>query len=145
MLKIMSNYISELFSKYSHYITYGFFGACTTIINIVSYFFCNSICGIANILSVIIAWFIAIMFAFITNKLWVFGSKSLNRNILLWEFITFYLCRLTTGAVDVMIMYITVDCLHLNSILWKTISNIIAIVANYVASRIVIFNKKNRS
>ena len=97
----------------------------------------------SNLAAVVLAWIIAVLFAFITNKIWVFDSKSFKLKILLYELFSFFLCRLSTGLLDAGIMYISVDKMHLNEIIWKTIANIIVIILNYIASKVIIFIKKD--
>lgn len=134
--------IKKLFEKYKSIILYGFFGVLTTVINIASYFVCYNILKIPNVISTIVAWVLGVVFAFVTNKLFVFDSKSFEKNIILHEIITFFGCRVLTGVLDVGIMWIAVDIMNWNSILWKVISNILVIIANYIASKLVIFKKR---
>lgn len=132
----------DLLKKYKGVIAYLFFGGCTTVINIVVYSIFYSCLHFSNIGSNIIAWIIAVLFAFITNKLFVFDSTSFKEKVLLYEMLSFLACRLLTGLLDIGIMYITVDYLKLNALLWKVVSNIIVIIINYIASKLVIFKKK---
>lgn len=67
----------ELLKKYRAFIAYAVFGVLTTSINILTYAVCYEHLHIANVPSNIIAWTLAVAFAFITNKLWVFGSKNM--------------------------------------------------------------------
>ena len=129
--------MKELFAKYKSIITYGIFGVLTTIINIVCYQVLYSQVHISNVVSNIIAWVIAVAFAYVTNKIWVFESKSLEPEI--WKFVT---CRLATGALDLAIMYIGVDIMHGPSLILKIVSNVIVILLNYVASKIIIFKQE---
>lgn len=136
--------IKELCEKYKSIISYGFFGVCTTVINWAAYFLCYNIAGIPNVVSTVIAWVIAVIFAFITNKLWVFESKSFEKNILIHEIWTFFTARIATGVLDVAIMYFAVDVFQMNATVWKLISNIIVIVLNYIFSKLVIFSKGSK-
>ena len=135
--------MKNLLMKYKGFILYAVFGVCTTLINWGTYYLCYSIIHIPNVLSTIIAWIVAVAFAFITNKIWVFDSKSFEGKTLLFEIWTFIAARLATGALDVAIMYFTVDVFAMNSTVWKLISNIIVIVLNYILSKLVIFKKGN--
>ena len=132
----------RLFFKYKGLILYAFFGVCTTLINWGVYYLCYNILHIPNVASTVIAWLLAIAFAFITNKLWVFDSKSFQNKTLLYEIWTFLVSRIATGILDVGIMYIAVDVCAMNSTIWKLISNIIIIVLNYILSKLVIFKKR---
>lgn len=131
-----------MLKKYRSLISYGVFGVLTTVINIAVYALCYQKLGISNVVSNIAAWILAVLFAFVTNKLWVFESKSMELTVLVREAVSFFGCRLATGVLDLAIMYVTVDRLALNSTLMKCISNIIVIVVNYVASKLVIFKQK---
>ena len=137
--------IKALIVKYQDMILYVFFGALATLVNTASYYLCYNVLGIPNVPSVLIAWLLAVIFAFFTNKLWVFKSKSFAPEILKHEIPTFFGARALTGLMDLGIMYLTVDVLHWNATLWKLISNILVIILNYVASKLVIFKKKNES
>lgn len=127
--------------KYKNFIMYTIFGILTTAVNLISYILCCNICNIPNILSTIIAWILAVGFAFITNKLWVFDSKSFGIVTLKYEVPTFLGARIITGIFDVVIMYFTVDVFNWNPIIWKLLSNVIVIILNYIASKFVIFKK----
>ena len=70
--------IKELLKKYKFIILYGIFGVLTTIINIVTYALCYDMFNISNVVSNIIAWVLSVLFAFITNKIWVFESKCFD-------------------------------------------------------------------
>lgn len=134
--------LKKLYEKYKDVIPYAVFGVLTTIINWVVYKLTYGIIGISNVPSTCIAWLLAVVFAFITNKLWVFNSKSFEKNILTKEAIKFFSARIMTGILDVAIMWLTVDALHWNADFWKIVSNIVVIIINYVASKFVIFKKK---
>ena len=131
--------ISKLFIKYKSFVMYMIFGVLTTVINLVTYYICFNVLNISNVISTIIAWVLAVAFAFVTNKIWVFDSKSFDSKILFHEIPTFFGARIATGILDVVIMYIAVDILSWNSTVWKLVSNVIVIILNYIASKFVIF------
>lgn len=135
--------IKELIIKYKGIIFYGIFGVITTVINIAAYALCYKVLGIANVPSVIIAWTVAVIFAFVTNKLWVFESKSMDKKTVIAEFIKFMCARLATGGLDLLIMYIGVDVMHGPDVILKAASNIIVIILNYVFSKLIVFKKKS--
>ncbi|MBQ6518004.1 MAG: GtrA family protein [Anaerolineaceae bacterium] len=134
--------IIKLFKKYKSFIMYAVFGVLTTIVNMGAYFLCYNLLKIPNVPSTIIAWVLAVAFAFITNKLWVFDSPSFDAQTLKHEIPTFFGARVATGILDVAIMYLAVDLAHMNPTVWKLISNILVIIINYIASKLVIFRKK---
>ena len=133
--------IRELAVKYRSIILYVVFGAMTTLVNMAAYWLCFDVLGIPNVPSTVIAWVLAVSFAFVTNKLWVFDSKSWDGRTLRHEIPAFFGARLLTGLLDVGIMYVTVDVMGWNGMVWKLISNVIVIILNYIASELFIFRK----
>ena len=77
------------------------------------------------------------------NKIWVFESRSFDRKTLLRELWTFVAARLATGLLDMGIMYLAVDVLGGNGLVWKLISNVIVIILNYVFSKLIVFRKQD--
>ena len=106
--------IKSLFIKYKHMIYYLIFGALTTVVNIGTYWLCFDIVHIPNLVSNVIAWIAAVIVSFITSKIWVFGSKSWDIEILIPEIIKFGGARVLTLIIDEAIMGIGVDLLHIN-------------------------------
>ena len=137
------NLIEELWTKYKSLIIYAFVGGLTTVVNIVTYYVCFNLLGIANDPSTAIAWLLSVLFAFLPNKLWVFESKSFDKQTVIQEFTSFFSCRLATGILDFVIMHLAVTVAHFNPTLWKLISNILVIIINYVVSKLLIFKKKD--
>ena len=82
------------------------------------------------------------MFAYVTNKKWVFESKLWKKSVIISEAIPFLLCRLATGAIDLAIMFVGVEIMGHNDLTIKMFSNILVIILNYIASKMVIFKKK---
>lgn len=135
--------IIKLVEKYKSLIAYGVFGVMTTLVNIITYNYCYNHLGINNTVSNVLAWILAVVFAYITNKMWVFESKSWQWSVLKREVSAFVSCRLATGVMDIVIMFICVDIMNLPAMLMKIISNVLVIILNYIFSKLVIF-KKNR-
>ena len=134
--------MSDLIKKYKFIILYGIFGVLTTAINIGVYSLLYSALGVSNVVSNVIAWILSVLFAFITNKIWVFESKSLAFKTLLLELGNFIICRLATGVLDLGIMFVGVDLLKGPAIILKVVSNALVIVLNYVLSKVFVFKKK---
>lgn len=135
--------IKNLWFKYKELFFYGVFGVGATVINIVSYRVLANTFGkkyflIANI----IAWILAFIFAFITNKLFVFESRSWETQIAMKEFVGFLSARLATGILDTVLMWLFVSIISLDDTLSKIIINILIIIINYIASKFFIFKKE---
>ncbi|MGN0357923.1 MAG: GtrA family protein [Blautia sp.] len=135
------NKIIEALRKNKQLLLYLFFGICTTAINTICYWLLYDALTLSNIVSTILAWLAAVVFAFVTNKVFVFESKRTNTTDRINEVISFFGCRLLTGILDAAIMAFAVDMLQWNGLLWKLISNIIVTIINYIASKFLIFRK----
>lgn len=138
----MKELIKKLWEKYKGIFFYGVFGVITTIVNIYTYILCYETFGIANIPSNIIAWIAGVAVAFITNKLWVFDSKSFEPKVVWAELTKFVSCRLVTGGIDMVIMFVGVDVMNGPAKIIKVASNVLVIILNYVFSKLIIFRKK---
>lgn len=137
------NAFITLLIKYKSIVLYGIFGVLTTVVNVVVYGLMAHICRLATVPSSVIAWIFAVAFAYITNRKWVFGSDNHTSSAVAGEVFRFFLCRLATGIIDWVFMYITVDLLILDDILMKIIANIIVIILNYAASKVLVFTKRS--
>ena len=135
--------ITELWNKYKSLIMYVVFGALTTVVNMGAYYVSYNLLHIPNVPSTAIAWILAVAFAFVTHKLWGFDSPSFDAQTLKHEIPTFFGARIATGVLDVVIMYLAVDVAHMNPTVWKLISNVLVIIINYIASKLIIFRKKS--
>ena len=128
MLERISYYIK----KYKSVILYLIFGVLTTLVNFVAYNICYTKLQFPNLVSNTIAWILSVLFAFITNKIWVFKSKSFGLS---------KLARLFTGFLDTAIMFVGVDLLKRNWIIAKIVSSVVVVILNYIFSKLFIFRK----
>lgn len=133
--------VIEVLKQNKDLLPYIFFGICTTLVNISVYWLCAHAFGFSLVLSTVIAWILSVLFAYITNRKCVFYSVSNKANEIVREIISFFSCRLLTGFIDLIFMFIFVDILKINDMLIKMITNILVIVLNYVASKFWIFKK----
>jgi len=136
------NKVLNLYQKYREVILYIVFGGLTTLINLLVYNTMYYYIESSNLLSTIVAWILSVLTAFLTNKQIVFRSSSWNLEILWKEGVKFFECRIGTGILEIIFMYITVDILRWSGFIMKLIVNVIVIILNYVASKRIIFVKK---
>ena len=134
--------IIQLVKKYWSILSYLFFGAVTTLVNMVVYYLCYHLWGISSDLSTIIAWVLSVLTAFLTNKPFVFGSHDWSPKVLLPEAGSFFGCRLGSGILELVLMHITVEMLGWPGMLMKLLVNVIVVILNYVASKLLVFRKK---
>lgn len=128
-------------NQFKQLVLYGIFGVLTTLINIVAYWLCTRMLNVPVVPSTIIAWLVAVFFAYYTNRTYVFHSTTASLKGVISEAAEFFACRIATGVIDVIIMYIFVDVLNFDDVIIKTASNILVIILNYIASKLFIFSK----
>ena len=117
-------------------VLYVVFGVLTTIVNIVVYFLFARVLNVNYLFSNVLAWFFSVLFAYVTNRIWVF--ESVNSNILK-ECTLFFGGRLFSGAVDTGLMYLFIDILTIGDVISKIVIQVIVVVLNYVISKLVVF------
>ena len=122
-------------------ISYLFFGVCTTIVNTICYRSLESL-GLSTLASTFGAWFIAVIFAFLTNRKYVFRRDDTYGKKFLGQLLAFLAARSFTGALDLVIMYFAVDVYGFDGTLSKLASNVVVIVLNYLLSKLLVFRKK---
>lgn len=133
--------IWELFLKYKEMVLYLVFGGLTTLVNIVTYALFAYVFNMGTVVSTMLAWIVSVIFAYITNKIFVFESKTDSLAMAVTECISFFGCRLATGLLDILIMFVSVNILHFNDMVMKILSNILVIILNYIFSKLFIFGK----
>ena len=131
--------INKYYRKYREMVLYLVFGAGTTFVNIIVYYICGHGFKLAVSISTIIAWALSVLFAYVTNKIWVFNSNRNKLKEILIEFTRFVGCRLTTGLIDLIIMVVFCTWLGFNDLIIKIASNVLVIIMNYIFSKLIIF------
>lgn len=135
----MSN-IKKIINKQT--ILYIIFGILTTIVNLISYYFFSNIITINYLISNTIAWIISVLFAYMTNKLYVFNSKSIRIDIIIKEFTKFINCRLASGIIEIILLFLLVDMLAVNDIISKLVIGVIVVILNFIFSKLFVFKKQ---
>ena len=131
-----------LLKKYEEIISYLFFGALTTAVNYVVYLPCYNVLGLSAAASNAIAWVVAVAFAYLTNKPFVFKSHDWTAKTVLPELTKFVGCRVGSGLLETAIIFVLVDCLRWNGNIIKLVTSVLVVVLNYVASKLLVFRRK---
>ena len=134
--------LKTLFVKYYDLITYLVFGVLTTVVNYIIYLPCYNLLHLSASVSNTIAWVAAVAFAFLTNKPLVFRSHDWSANVVVPELVKFVGTRIGSGALETLLLFVTVDVLLWNGNLWKLITSVLVVVLNYVGSKLLVFRKK---
>ena len=139
--------IKEMLKKYREIIAYLIVGVLTTVVSLLTYYLCvytfldpkNAIeLQIANVIS----WFCSVIFAYFTNRKFVFQSKNTH---MLKEGMQFCLSRVVTLLIDMISMFLLVTLFRMNDKIAKVIVQVIVIVGNYIISKFFVFNKKKNN
>ena len=134
--------IKELVIRYWDIVSYLFFGVCTTIVNYIIYIPCYNFLGMSATVSNIIAWVVAVAFAYLTNKPFVFKSHDWSAKTVVPELTKFVGCRVGSGVAETIVLFLAVDLLGWNGNIWKLVTQVMVTVMNYVASKLLVFRKK---
>ena len=131
--------IKALFRKYEGIISYLFFGVLTTAVNYVIYLPCYNLLGFSAAVSNVIAWVVAVAFAYLTNKPFVFKSHDWSMETVLPELTKFVGCRVGSGLLETGIIFLTVDLLGFDGNFMKLLTSVLVVVLNYVGSKLLVF------
>lgn len=132
----------NVLKKYRDFIVYIVFGFQATILNALLYMIFYQKLMINNVVSTIIAWIATLVFAFFTNKFFVYRSREQRVKYIFVEFINFFLCRLLSGVFDVIFMFISVDLLNLQPLVMKLIAALGVGLINYFGGKLFIFKSR---
>ena len=138
----MLNQFRSLWEKYRSIVIYLIFGVLTTVVNYLVYIPCMNLLGLSASVSNVIAWCVAVLFAFLTNKPFVFESKDWSAGTVLPEFTKFVGTRVASGLTETLILLFAVDLLGWNGIIWKLVTSVLVVVLNYIGSKLLVFRKK---
>lgn len=133
--------IRILLEKYREIISYLFFGVLTTLVNFVVYLPVYNILGMSASVSNMIAWVVAVVFAYFVNKLFVFRSLDWSRQTVIPELTKFVAARVLSGVLETGILLVTVDIMGWNGNIWKFVTQVLVVISNYVFSKLIVFRK----
>ncbi len=134
--------IMALVKKHWDVVTYLFFGVLTTVVNYIIYLPCYNLLHMSAAVSNMIAWVVAVAFAYLTNKPFVFQSHDWSRKTVVPELTKFVGTRVGSGLLETVFLLVTVDLLHWNGNWMKIITQVMVIVINYVGSKLFVFARK---
>ncbi len=133
--------IKNLILKYWDILSYLFFGGLTPLVNFLVYFPCYNYLGLSATASNVIAWAVAVAFAYLTNKPFVFQSHDWSWKTVGPELAKFVGCRIGSGLLETAAIFLTVDLLGWNGNLMKVILAVVVVILNYIASKLLVFKK----
>ena len=138
----MPEKFKSFFKRCRDLILYGIFGVLTTAVNYLVYLPLYNLTELPAAVSNAAAWLISVIFAFWTNKAFVFHSRDWSAGVVLPELWKFVGCRILSGILETAVILLTVDILQWNGNIWKLIVSGAVIILNYFASKLLIFKNK---
>lgn len=134
--------MKKLIEKFGDVLPYLFFGVLTTVVNYLIYLPCLYWFSLDAWLSNVLAWIVAVAFAYLTNKPFVFKSHDWSWGAVWPELVKFVSCRIGSGVLETAIIWLCVDMLGWNGMVMKLITAVLVIVLNYIGSKLLVFTKK---
>jgi putative flippase GtrA len=137
----MTEWMCAQWRKYREVLLYLIFGVLTTVVNYVAYVLFTRAAALPLVAANLLAWVLAVAFAYATNRRWVFESKTKGAAALA-EAGAFVAARIFSGVVDTVCMVLMVEWLHVHDMIATILVNVLVIAINYVLSKLIIFRKK---
>lgn len=137
--------LNPFYQKQKEVLLYLFFGGLTFLISIGSFAFLSSLCGWNELIANVGSWIIAVLFAYGTNRVWVFSSKASGMTAVLREAIGFFAGRLVTLLIEEAILFVFITKLSFHSLTVKIIAQIVVIILNYVISKLYVFKAEHQN
>ena len=142
----MFKFICKIYHTYKEAIDYLFWGGMTTVVSWGSYS-AFVLLGASVFWGNVLSWICAVLFAFVTNKLWVFQSKSWAGNVLLPELGKFLSSRVATGVFEMVAVPALValglnqTILGIEGMVSKVLVSVVVVILNYILSKLFVFKK----
>ena len=143
----MFKFICKIYHTYKEAIDYLFWGGMTTVVSWGSYS-AFVLLGASVFWGNVLSWICAVLFAFVSNKLWVFQSKSWAGNVLLPELGKFLSSRVATGVFEMVAVPALValglnqTILGIEGMVSKVLVSVVVVILNYILSKFVVFRRK---
>ena len=137
--------MKKLYDKYHEQISYLFWGGMTTLVSYVTYFVFSRLFNLDPLIANVLSWICAVAFAYVTNKIFVFRSKSWEPKLVpneVWKFVS---ARIYSFLLEMAIMFVFVKLFRFNDLVVKVCANIVVIIVNYFLSKFLIFAKKTEA
>lgn len=141
-MKKLWNFCWDMYKKYEEGINYLIFGFLAFVLNYVLYILFAGILDIHHLISTALSWVLTVIFAYWTNRKFVFKSKNKDLKSVGEEFVSFIGARVATGLMEIVLMFLMVDLADLNEFISKLVCQVLVIVANYFLSKLWIFKEK---
>ena len=130
------------YKKHKEVLLYLLFGGLTTVVSIVTFALFIAL-GINELIANVLSWILAVLFAYVTNRTWVFSSDAETKGAVIREMISFFGGRLATLLVEEAILAVFITWLGFPAMWVKVVAQVVVIVLNYVVSKFFVFKGGN--
>ena len=135
-------WLIKMWTKYKSIILYCIFGGLTTLTDFIVYITCTRFLHLDEQIATWSAWFFAVLFAFFTNRKWVFNADKTSKRGFLYQLVSFFGSRIASGLVNSAMIFIFFTKLGINDIVVKIFTSVIVVILNYILSKLIVFRKK---
>lgn len=136
--------LEPFYKRYKEVLLYLFFGGLTFVISIASYAVFTAGFGWNELIANLFSWVLAVLFAFLTNRIWVFQAATHGRRAFVQQMVAFFGGRVLTLVVEEIILLVFITWLGFPGMLVKITAQIIVIVLNYIISKVIVFKKRQK-
>lgn len=136
--------IRKLFEKYEELIMYIIVGVCTMVVSLVSYYILANPLGMYYQTANIVSWVLAVAFAYVTNKKYVFKSKYTGFESTVKEMGSFVSSRIASLGAEILSMYFFVQICQIDDNVVKLMNQVLVTVLNYILSKFWVFRKSQK-
>lgn len=144
-MKKIFKYMWDMYKEHEEGINYLIFGFLAFVLNYILFYAFETWLHIDYMIATALSWLLTVVFAYWTNRTFVFKSKNTGKTSIFKEFCSFIGARIATELLELALMYLMVDLAHINSKIAKLIAQAVVIIANYILSKIWIFKEsKNK-
>lgn len=141
-MKKLWNFAWDMYRKYEEGISYLFWGGVAFVLSMVLFYIFANIMMLDEQIANIFTWIICVIFAYLTNRTFVFKSKTTGAKAVTKEFVDFTAARLATLVLENAVLFVCIDLFLWHNMLAKLLGQFLVIVSNYVLSKLWIFKKK---
>lgn len=133
--------LQPLYQKHKAVLLYVLFGGLTTVISIGTFWVGHDVLSLGEHIANILSWVLAVLFAFVTNRVWVFSAPTKTKTTFFGQLFRFYGGRVFTLGVEELLLFIFITLLHVNGMVVKVGAQIVVLILNYVVSKCFVFKK----
>ena len=141
-MKSLIKFITKIWKKHQEAMNYLFWGGVAFVLSMVLFYIFANMMRIYEQIANILSWTICVIFTYLTNRFFVFKSKTRGIKRIAKEFRNFITARILTLIIENIILFVMIDLLTINNMMAKLVGQFVVIVSNYGLSKLWIFQKK---